>query len=215
MLGEWTFEEGDDFDQTRDLYNQVFNQFRRYVGHVTANIGGVIEISKTHDQNEAVYNHVSKTQQKRAMDFLKTNLFTTPSWLFNESLARKIEPNGLVDRISNLQSNALNILFNKSRLNRMSENVSLNGNAAYSVFELFEDTRQSIFSTGRGNDVYGRNLQRLYVEKMEEIIKMKDRDAEVSDMKAAARATLFSIEQSLKPKKKFSTMEQMLSLIHI
>lgn len=209
MIGEWTFEEGEDFDQTKDLYQQVFNQMRRYCGHVIANIGGVVEISKTHDQQEAAFNHLPKGKQKRAMSFLQNHLFTTPTWLLNESLSRKFEPNGVVKRMSDLQSNGLNLLFNKDRLNRMSENESLNGKSAYTVFELFEDTRSSIFAGGKANDVYGRNLQRLFVEKMEAILKMEEPDAEVSDMKAAARATLFSLKKSLKPKKKFSSMEQM------
>ncbi len=209
MIGEWTFEEGEDFDQTKDLYQQVFNQLRRYNGHVIANIGGVVEISKTHDQQEAVYNHVPKGKQKRAMSFLQNHLFTTPTWLLNESLSRKFEPNGVVKRMSDLQSNGLNLLFNKDRLNSMSENESLNGKSAYTVFELFEDTRTAIFATGKAKDVYGRNLQRLFIEKMEAILKMEEPDAEVSDMKAAARATLFSLKKSLKSKKKFSSMEQM------
>ena len=209
MLGEWTFEEGNNFEQTKDLYQQVFNQFRRYVGHVTANIGGVIEISKTHDQNEAVYNHVTRSKQKRAFDFLQKNLFNTPKWLINESLARKFESDGIVKRMSDLQAYGLNILFNKDRLNRMSENESLNGKAAYSVFELFEDTSQAVFAKGKSNDVYGRNLQRQFVEKMEALLKMEEADVEVSDIKAAARATLHALKKSLKPRKRYTSMEQM------
>jgi len=209
MIGQWSYQEGNNFDETKDLYNQVFNQFRRYCGHVTANIGGVVEISKTHDQKEAVYNHVSRSKQKRAMNFLETQLFTTPKWLLNEELTRKFEADGMVERISGLQSRGLNLLFNKDRLNRMSENESLNGKSAYTVYELFEDTQKSIFAKGKGTDVYQRNLQRLYIERMEALLKLESADVEVSDIKSAARATLFTIEKSLKAKKRFTNMEQM------
>ena len=208
-LGEWTFEDGNNYDQTEDIYNQIFNQFRRYVGHVTANIGGVVEISKTHDQRDATYNHTSKSEQKRAMAFLEKQLFETPTWLLDQSLARKFEPDGLVDRISNLHSYGLRILFNTDRLNRMTENESLNGNAAYTVFELFEDTRKSIFTDNNGGDVYKRNLQRLYIDKMKDILEMENQDVEVSDIKSAARATLYSLRKSMKAKKKFTNMQQM------
>ena len=209
MIGDWTFEDGEDFDQSRDLYQQAYNQFRRYCGHVIANIGGVVEISKTHDQKEAVFQHVPKEKQKRAMAFLDRHLFTTPSWLLNEELARKFEAEGMVDRISGLQSNGLNLLFNTNRLSRLSEQAALKGNSAYSVFELFEDARKSIFASGKGADLYQRNLQRLFIEKMESIIKMDNQDVDISDVKAAARGSLFALQKSLKSSKKFGTMKQM------
>ena len=146
-IAEWSYEEGEDFDQTQDLYNQVFNQFNRYCGHVIANIGGVIEISKTQDQKEASFTHVNRSKQTRAMDFLKRHLFTTPKWMINEKLVRKFEPDGMVDRIGNIQSRNLNLLFNKDRIDRMAENEALNGRAAYSVYELFSDTRNAIFNS--------------------------------------------------------------------
>ena len=207
-IGQWSYEEGEDFDETEDLYNQVINQFRRYVGHVIANVGGVVEISKTHDQDDVVYNHVSKSKQKRAMQFLDRHLFTTPDWLLNEDLARKFEAEGLVDRIGSLQSRSLNILFNTARLNRLSENEALNGNSAYTVYELFEDTRKSIFKGG-DLDLYQRNLQRIYVEKLKDIKEMDDRDVMISDIQAAATATLQTISKSIKTKRKFSNIEQM------
>ncbi len=208
-VGKWSYEEGEDFDQTEDLYNQVFNQFNRYCGHVIANIGGVIEISKTHDQNEASFTHVDRSKQVRAMDFLKRHLFTTPKWLINEELARNFEAEGMVDRIGNIQSRSLNILFREDRINRMAENEALNGRNALSVFELFDGTRKAIFESGNENDVYARNLQRIFVEKMKDIITEDEEEAKGGDLVAGARATLFTIEKSLKPKKSFSSMQQM------
>jgi len=209
MIEKWSFEDGNNFEQTKDLYNQVFKQFRLYIGHVTANIGGVIEISKTHDQNEAVYNHVVRSKQLEAFDFIEKNIFETPTWLINQSLARKFEPNGMVDRIKTLHSYSLAIMFNKNRLNRMTENVALNGEAAYSVYELFDDARWAIFSEDKDYDIYGRNLQRLFVEKMNGLLQMKDKSVEVSDIKSAARATLYSLKKSLKPRRQFSNITQM------
>ncbi len=209
MIAEWSYENGNNFEQTEDLYNQVFKQFRLYIGHVTANIGGVIEISKTHDQNEAVYNHQDRSKQLEAFDFIEENIFETPEWLINQELARKFEPNGIVERIKNLHSYSLAILFNKYRLNRMSENVALNGENAYSVYELFDDTRYAIFSDDKDYDIYGRNLQRLFIEKMNSLLLLKDESVQVSDIKSAARATLFSLKKSLKAKRHFSNITQM------
>jgi len=209
-LGEWTYEEGEDFDQTQDLYNQVFNQFNRYCGHVIANIGGVIEISTTQDQEAASFTHVNRSKQVRAMNFLKQHLFKTPKWLLHEKLVRKFEPEGMVDRIGNVQSRGLNLLFNEDRIKRMAENEALNSSAAFTVFELFENTRKAIFNDASENDIYTRNLQRIFVEKMKDIITKDEKDnGNGGDLVAGARATLFAIEKSLKPKKSFSSMQQM------
>ena len=90
----------------------------------------------------------------------------------------------------------------------MSENEALNGNAAYTVYELFDDTRKAIFNGG-DLDLYKRNLQRIYVEKLKDIKEMEDRDVMISDIQAAATATLQTISKSIKTKKKFSNIEQM------
>ena len=65
-LIEWTSEETKDFSELREIYNSVFGQYRRYVGHVVANVGGVYEFNKTSDENEVVYSHVEKAKQKEA-----------------------------------------------------------------------------------------------------------------------------------------------------
>ena len=58
-------------------------------------------------------------------------------------------------------------------------------------------------------DLYKRNLQRIYVEKLKDIKEMEDRDVMISDIQAAATATLQTISKSIKTKKKFSNIEQM------
>ena len=68
------------------MYGQVVNQFRRYMGHVSNNIGGVYEYYKTADQDGAVYIHVDKAHQKNCMDFIQKQLFETPEWLIDQEI---------------------------------------------------------------------------------------------------------------------------------
>jgi len=206
-IGEWSYEAGSDFDETKDLYQQVFNQFRRYVGHVTANIGGVVEISKTHDQASAVYNHVDKLTQKRAMKFLHQYVFNSPTWMINQELTRKFEPNGAVDRIKSIQSRSLSVLFNTNRLNRMIENESLNGTQAYSILEMFSDTKEGIF-TGN-SDIYRRNLQRAFVDQLISIVESDNNDINMSDIKAVARGTLINLNKEIKKIKNPNSIHEM------
>ena len=83
-LIEWTAEDGKDYDDLQDLYNQVLGQYNRYMGHVAANIGGVYEYYKTYDQEGAVYTHVDKKQQRACMQFLQEELFATPTWMLDK-----------------------------------------------------------------------------------------------------------------------------------
>ena len=75
-LIEWSYEEGKNYDQLDEMYGQVVGQFRRYIGHVANNVGGVYEYYKTADQGEAVYVHVPKEKQERAVKFLVDYVFT-------------------------------------------------------------------------------------------------------------------------------------------
>ena len=64
-LEEWTSEKGENYDDLSTMYGQVLSQFNRYMGHVTANVGGVYEQFKTTDQEGAVYTHVDKATKKK------------------------------------------------------------------------------------------------------------------------------------------------------
>ncbi|MEL6651714.1 MAG: zinc-dependent metalloprotease [Bacteroidota bacterium] len=70
-LIRWTAEDGKDFKDLEELYGQVLNQYNRYMGHVTNNIGGVYEYFKTYEQNGTIYEHVPRERQEAAMAFLQ------------------------------------------------------------------------------------------------------------------------------------------------
>ena len=202
-LIEWTAKDGEAFQDLNELYGQVANQYRRYLGHVIANVGGVIEISKTFDQDEVTYKHQTMEKQKRAVRFLDKHLFNTPKWMIDENILRRIEPDGNLIRIRGLQQRSLGILFNTGRLNRMIENEALNGNV-YSAGELFKDTKNSIFSeikSGAKIDPYRRNLQRVYVNQMANLLMDKSTNGSMSDIHALARGTLASLKKQLAKKK--------------
>lgn len=196
----WTAEEGKDYDNLEELYKQAAGQFRRYVGHVGNNVGGVYEYDKTYDQEGPVYIHVPKGRQEAAVDFLDRQLFTPPTWMADKEIIARVDATVIVGLIRDLQSYGINLLFESKRLNRMMENEALNGPEAYTMGSLFEATRNAIFREARQGDLVGpyrRNLQRLYVDKMGALILESGEDADYSDQKAMARATLSQLETLL------------------
>jgi len=167
---KWSAEDGQNYDESKELYTQVMTQYSRYMRHVRTNVGGVYEEPKTYDQDGAVYTHIPKEKQRRAVMFLNEQLFATPNWMIQPELTNKFQHAGLVDQVRSLQVGTLNQLFDFNRLQRMIENEALNGASAYTTLQMFDDLRNGIFSeakTGAKTDVYRRNLQRAYVERLQ------------------------------------------------
>jgi hypothetical protein len=215
-LISWTAEDGKNYDDLETMYKQVLNQYNRYMGHVTANIGGVYEYYKTYDQEGAVYTHVDKAHQKKAMKFLQDELFKTPQWLLDNNIFNKIEHAGSVERIRKTQVRTLNDILNFGRMARMIENETINGSKAYNLVEMMSELRQGIWKElyqGRKIDTYKRNLQRAYLDRMEYLM-TKDQppvpsrfrrfiirtnvDVAQSDIRPVVRAELNNLKRNIR-----------------
>ena len=218
-LIDWTFEEGKNYDDLEELYNQVVNQFNRYLGHVTSNIGGVYEYNKTYEQEGAVYTHVSKANQSRSVRFLNNELFKTPQWLNDQRIIEKTRIDGTVEKIRSIQVRALNNTLSFERLARVIENEALNGAEAYTLLNLMDDLRMGIWEeikSGKETDTYRRNLQRAFVDRLHYLMTEDQKlsqsqrsfanytqiNVAQSDIRAAARYSLEEILDLVKSKKK-------------
>lgn len=167
-LIEWSKENGEDYDELNGLYNSLTGQFRRYMGHVTKNVGGIYETPKTYDMEGSQYEVVPSAIQNEAVAFLNKQLFKTPMWLLDQNILSKIKPENGVEAIKSIQDGTLSSLLSGDRLVRLLETSSQN-KANYSVDELMSDLRRGIFSEIKLNtpiDIYRRNLQKLFVSKL-------------------------------------------------
>ena len=169
-LEEWTSEKGENYDELQTMYGQLLGQFNRYMGHVSANVGGVYEHYKTTDQEGAVYTHVDKSKQKEALKFLVDNLFKTPSWMLDQNIFSKIEFSGSVERVRGLQARTVNNILNPGRMARMIENETMNGSKAYTLISMMSDLRRGVWTelyNGASIDTYRRNLQRAHLDRLD------------------------------------------------
>ena len=200
-LMEWTTEDGKNYDNLQELYGNVISQFNRYTGHVVSNVGGIYEYYKTADQDGAVYTHVEKDKQERAVKFLKEQLFATPNWLVDAEILSRIQQDGLVDRMRAIQVRILNRLTMEEMLIRMVENEALNGSDAYTVSSLFSGLRQGIWGelyNDRRIDTYRRNLQKEHVARLGELMNLEDDEYANSDIPSVAMATLSRLERDVR-----------------
>jgi len=196
-LIEWTTEDGENYEELQYLYGQVLSQFRRYLGHVSTNVGGVYQYYKTSDQEGAVYTHVEKSHQKNCIKFLNKNLFETPAWMIDKNILDKIQFAGAVDQVRGLQSSYLNRILDFGRLARVIENEALNGSEAYSLDELMSDLKNGIFSELKNNsniDVYRRNIQRAFIQRLGYL--MKENQSIPSFFRSSSSITRVKVDES-------------------
>lgn len=200
-LETWSTKPNEDYKVLEGRYNQVSGQFARYLGHVAKYIGGVKETPKTVEQKGAVYELVSKTEQKEALKFLNDYVFTTPNWILKNSVLTKIDK-APVEVVENLQNGVLNRILMPAILDNLNKGESQDANA-YALFDYLQDLKTDVFSelnTSSKIDIYRRNLQRNLVDNLlsktdsatsASIIRMGSSDN--SDVKALVRGTLRDI----------------------
>jgi hypothetical protein len=197
-LMEWTTEDGQDYDDLGTMYGQVVSQFRRYMGHVSNNIGGVYEYYKTADQDGAVYTHVDKAHQKNCLAFLQRELFETPEWLLDNEIFNRTQYSGSVERIRSMQVRYLNTIMHLGKMARMIENEAMNGNGAYKLVDMMRDLRRGVWSetrNGKTIDTYRRNLQKAHIDRLEYLMTAENQ-RKLSDFGGYRKSTVVNTSQS-------------------
>ena len=197
-LPVWTYQPEEGFGNLTQLYTGVVNQFEYYVGHVLTNIGGIYETPKTAGQSGPVYQAVPMMKQREAMDFLSRNVLNTPKWLLDTAiLARTGE--SPTQTISQLHAMVLNHLLSPSTLSKLAVSEAMYGPAAYQLVQYFADIDNAMWTelrTGMPVDIYRRNLQRSYLERLIELSNKSGKD--YRDVGPILKAKLNDIYRTLK-----------------
>jgi len=167
-LPKWTSDQTNNYEDLEELYGELLGCYNRYIGHVLGNVGGVEELLTTPRQGGIAYKAVPKLKQQESMKWLHENAFSTPSWLVDKTLLQNIDYAGYTERLRRLQSRYLNGLLSFDRLGRLIDHSSIDA-TNYSALSMMQDLRKGIWSEvniTKNVDVYRRNLQRAYVDRM-------------------------------------------------
>ena len=165
--------EGESNAELIALYNTVLGQWSTEMSHVARIVGSAESQEKYGGQTGPRFVPVSRARQKDAVRFLTDNVFETPDFFLDESILRRMEPGGAVDRIGARQRSILNALVANDKMQRMIEYEAFSTprSAVYPVAELLGDVRRGIWAElAEGScdiDVYRRNLQRAYLDIMD------------------------------------------------
>jgi hypothetical protein len=159
---------GDDYSELSEMYGTVLGQWARELNHVAVVVGGIQAENKHNGQPGGIYAPIERAKQRQALEFLQANLFVTPQWAVRTDIAERIEYQGMLSRILNLQTGVLRNLMAPAKLQRMSEHDALYADKAYSPSAFLSDLRAGLFkeldAPQPAVDAFRRNLQRAFLE---------------------------------------------------
>ncbi|MEZ5318703.1 MAG: zinc-dependent metalloprotease [Vicinamibacterales bacterium] len=168
LLGATSTRTGDPWDELEEVYGQMIGQWSREMGHVVRVVGGFDSQQKHIGQQGVRFTLVSRKRQEDAVKFLLDNAFQTPMFMIRPEILRRIQPTGIVDRIRTSQNSLMNQLLQGSRIDRMVEQVAIDGTAAYPPIAFLGDLRKGVWqelaTPATPINIYRRNLQRSYLD---------------------------------------------------
>ena len=122
-LPEWIYEEGNLGDNLAEGYKAVLGQYRRYVGHVLAQIGGVHHEYKSVEQSGAVFKTMTRERQQRALAWLDKNVLECPTWMISEPYISRLSatPQELIRPLAEM---AVSYLVSPNMFNNIATNAT-------------------------------------------------------------------------------------------
>ncbi len=167
LIGATSTHVGDPWDDLEEVYGRMVGQWTTEMNHVVHVVGGLNSQQKHIGQEGVRFTTVARVKQQEAVQFLVANAFKTPQFMIRPEILRRIQATGIVDRVRTSQASILGGLLQPSRLDRMVEQVALDGAVAYPPVMFLGDLRKGIWveldTPATPIDIYRRNLQRSYL----------------------------------------------------
>ena len=199
MLLDATNTPGDPYDDLDELYGRLVGQWATEMNHVAAVVGGVTSQQKHFGQEGVRFTTIPRETQAGAVAFLNDHVFTTPMFLVDPEILRRIEPVGVLDRIRTSQAGVLRTLMNSARLARLVEQQAIDGDVAYAPTDFLADLRGGLWRELAEVDVeidaYRRNVQRTYLDLIDD--RLNGRSPAEDDARPFLRGELRALDRSI------------------
>ncbi len=168
LMPATAWKEGETYEDLAELYGRMIGQWQLEMNHVAQVVGGFNSQEKVVGQEGRIFTLIPKIKQEEAVKYLMENAMTTPLWMVDPEILRRIEPTGVLARIANAQRSVLNTLLNDQRFARLIEQQAVDGSAAYTAAELLSTVRKGVWKELEAPqvkiDAYRRNLQNSYLD---------------------------------------------------
>ncbi len=147
-------------------------QWATELANVTRLVGGMETQEKYGSQPGPRFVPVPGKRQREAVAFLNEHAFETPRFLLDQSILRRLEPEGALSRIRSRQAAILADLLDNGRMLRLVEIEALapRGADVYPLTDMLRDVRRGVFRELASErvriDAFRRNLQFAYLEEV-------------------------------------------------
>jgi hypothetical protein len=168
LLEATTTQTGEPYRELTEVYGRLVAQWTLEMNHVTTLVGGFLSQQRHIGQDGVRFTPVPAARQAEAVRFLLANAFTTPRFLIDPALLRRMEPAGISARLRTAQTSVMNGLLQTARLERLGEQAALDGAGAYAPLQFLTELRRGIWSElatpARPVDPFRRNVHFIYLE---------------------------------------------------
>jgi hypothetical protein len=171
---EWTKEPNGEYnyENARAVFSEAYIQMKNYMEHVAALVGGS-EISFNKINSPVLSAWVSKAEQKRAVEFIGKNIFTTPEWFLDKNLTAAFTNTQMnqtpFELLTTLQNQTIAKLFEAQKISKLEKSKQFKEDQ-YTLDELMSDVEYYIFSemNNPGNiSQVKKVLHRKYIDNWE------------------------------------------------
>lgn len=201
-LVEWTTEPATDNERAAALYETLLEQYLNYGRIAIGQIGGICVNNRNNNQPGYIYSFVPPAAQKKALEFLQQQVFTTPAWLQDKTLYNRTAQ--CFDSVMNVQQQLLQELMSKQVLARL-QTVARNApEAAWQPLLFLQQLSTPLFAEMAQNKpvtLPRRELQRIYISRLIALSDTKTED----DLPAVIRYNASALLQLLQQKKSVYT----------
>jgi hypothetical protein len=214
-LIDWTYVPNEGYRNLYNMYKGVQSQFDNYLRHSLTYIGGRFETNKSAEQPGPIYEMVPVKLQLEALDFITRHILHTPKWLLDTAILARIGvPPTQV--ITSLQEPVLSTLLSHETLKKMNENYAMYGADAYGLIEYLNDVDEAMWTelkTSDTIDIYRRNLQRTYIDKLLELRSPSRQNKDYRDVGPIVQYKIAAVRDRIK--KAMSKTKDPMSLYHL
>jgi hypothetical protein len=214
-LIEWTYTPNEGYRNLASMYKGVQSQFDNYLGHALAYIGGRYETNKSVEQSGPVFEPVPINLQLEAVDFISRHILHTPKWLLDTAILGRIGTPP-TEVIGTSQEMVMNSLLSSEKLTRITQAEAMYSGNTYRMIDYLNDLDDAMWTELRNNDVidiYRRNLQRTYIDKLIELRNPAKQNREFRDVAPILEGKLVEIRDRIK--RAIPRVKDPMSLYHL
>ncbi len=191
-LKTWTHEEDGHYEALKSMYENVMQQYYRYIVHVVKNIAAVNYTIRRDGEDLPAYTVVPREKQIAAINFFNNELFNTPTWLLDTKITDLVDNPMGNKPVELMQINSLNSLLDAKRINYvMMLERRFGAGKTLNVEEYMDLLRKGIWSDLKNGqvkvDAFHRNMQKTYLGALYKIT--REAKAEISESEASSIAS--------------------------